>query len=172
MLLHEPIKLTTSSTVKYLIPPDQSQRRWFQVAEWLINQWLASWFHNGFVYVKILLKIEKKSPEVFLKVSLNSQETSSLFFLHKITTWDLQLYQKWYSGTGVYMWILRNFQELFYRTPPSDYFWSSTEKKNLIALDTGRNLNVHKTFRRRSGRLLNVWCTFNLRPVSAGIMIS
>ena len=29
-------------------------------------------------------------------------------------------------------------------------------------------LNVHKTFRRRPGRLLNVLCTFNLRPVSTG----
>ena len=33
---------------------------------------------------------------------------------------------------------------------------------------TGRKLNVHNTFRRRSGRLLNVLCTFNLRPVSTG----
>ena len=35
-------------------------------------------------------------------------------------------------------------------------------------VDTGRKLNVHKTFRRRPGRLLNVICTFNLRPVSTG----
>ena len=35
-------------------------------------------------------------------------------------------------------------------------------------VDTGRKLNVHKTFRRRPGRLLNVLCTFNLRPVSTG----
>ena len=35
-------------------------------------------------------------------------------------------------------------------------------------VDTGRKLNVHKTFRRRPGRLVNVLCTFNLRPVSAG----
>ena len=33
-------------------------------------------------------------------------------------------------------------------------------------VDTRRKLNVHKTFRRRPGRLLNVLCTFNLRPVS------
>ena len=32
--------------------------------------------------------------------------------------------------------------------------------------DTGRKLNVHKTFRRRPGRLLNVLYTFSLRPVS------
>ena len=35
-------------------------------------------------------------------------------------------------------------------------------------VDTGRKLNVHKMFRRRPGRLLNVLCTFNLRPVSTG----
>ena len=35
-------------------------------------------------------------------------------------------------------------------------------------VDTGRKLNLHKTFRRRPGRLLNVLCTFNLRPVSTG----
>ena len=32
-------------------------------------------------------------------------------------------------------------------------------------VDTWRKLNVHKTFRRCPGRLLNVLCTFNLRPV-------
>ena len=35
-------------------------------------------------------------------------------------------------------------------------------------LDTGRKLNVHKTFRRRPGCLVNVLCTFNLRLVSRG----
>ena len=38
----------------------------------------------------------------------------------------------------------------------------------LIPVDTGRKLNVHKTFRRHSGRILNALCTFNLRPVSTG----
>ena len=33
-------------------------------------------------------------------------------------------------------------------------------------LDAKRKLNVHKTSRRRPGRLLNVLCTFNLRAVS------
>ena len=37
-----------------------------------------------------------------------------------------------------------------------------------IPVDTGRKLNVYKTFRRRLGRLLNVLSTFNLRPVSTG----
>ena len=35
-------------------------------------------------------------------------------------------------------------------------------------IDTGRKLNVHKTIRKRPGRLLNVLCTFNLSPVSKG----
>ena len=38
----------------------------------------------------------------------------------------------------------------------------------LDPVDTGHKLNVHKTFRRRPGRLLNVLCTFNLRRVSTG----
>ena len=38
----------------------------------------------------------------------------------------------------------------------------------MAPVDTERKLNVHKTFRRRPGRLLNVLCTFNLRPVSTG----
>ena len=35
-------------------------------------------------------------------------------------------------------------------------------------VETGRKLNVHWTFRRRPGRLLNVLRTFNLPPVSTG----
>ena len=40
--------------------------------------------------------------------------------------------------------------------------------KGSFPVDTGGKLNVHKTFKRRPGRLLNVQCTFNLRPVSTG----
>ena len=34
--------------------------------------------------------------------------------------------------------------------------------------DTGCKLNVHKTFKFRHGHLWNVFCTFNLRPLSRG----
>ena len=44
----------------------------------------------------------------------------------------------------------------------------SIRSKTQDPVDKRRKLNVHKTFRRRSGRLLNVLCTFNLRPVSTG----
>ena len=38
-----------------------------------------------------------------------------------------------------------------------------------LPLDTGRKLKVDKTFRRLPGRLLNVLCTFNIRPMSIGM---
>ena len=41
-------------------------------------------------------------------------------------------------------------------------------QRRIHPVDTGRKLNVHKTVRGRPGRLLNVLCTFNLRPVSTG----
>ena len=40
--------------------------------------------------------------------------------------------------------------------------------KSICPVDKGRKLNAHKTFRRRPGRLLNVLCAFNLRPVPRG----
>ena len=43
---------------------------------------------------------------------------------------------------------------------------------HFIPVDTGRKLNVHNTFRRRPGRLLNVVCTFSSRPLSTGMGIS
>ena len=55
------------------------------------------------------------------------------------------------SNTGVFLWILR-----FLRT-------------SFIPVDAGRKLKVHKAFRRCPGRLLNVLCTFNLQPASAGM---
>ena len=41
----------------------------------------------------------------------------------------------------------------------------------VIPVDTGRELklNVHKTFRRRQGRLFKALCMFSFRPVSTGL---
>ena len=44
-----------------------------------------------------------------------------------------------------------------------------SETFSAFPIDTRRKLNVQKTFRRRPGCLLNVLCTFNLRPVSTGL---
>ena len=40
----------------------------------------------------------------------------------------------------------------------------------ITPVKTGRKLNVSKTFRRRPGHLLNILCTFSLRPVSTGTL--
>ena len=55
---------------------------------------------------------------------------------------------------------------------PATFFASflRNKKKRFSPVDTGRKLNVHKTFRRRPGRLLNVLCTFNLRPVPTTLL--
>ena len=56
----------------------------------------------------------------------------------------------------------------------SNFFKLLSAMFNFIAIalvDTGCKLNVHKRFRRRPGRLLNVSYTFNLCPVSTGAFI-
>ena len=58
---------------------------------------------------------------MFLEISQNSQENTytRVCLLIKLQAWGLQLYWKRDSGTGVFLWILRNFYEHFlYRTPP------------------------------------------------------
>ena len=63
------------------------------------------------------------------------------------------------------------FQDLF-------YYFLSGDKLGLniinccIPLRHIRKLNVHKTFRRRPGRLLNVWCKFKLRFVYRGYLLN
>ena len=61
-------------------------------------------------------------------------------------------------------------------TPNADTFYavqftvhgSLQIRFTLFPIDTGHKLNVHMTFRRRPGHLLNVLCTFNLCSVSTG----
>ena len=65
------------------------------------------------------------------------------------------------------------FQKHSHRGPPQEGCSETFSVKTIFLIrcnpvDTGRKLNVHKTFRRRPGRLLNVLCTFNLRLVSTG----
>ena len=49
--------------------------------------------------------------KVFVKISQNSQENTcvKVSFLTKSQARGLQLYLKRESGTGVFLWILRNF---------------------------------------------------------------
>ena len=54
--------------------------------------------------------------KVFLEVLQNSQENTSVrvSFSIKLQTWALQLYEKGDFGTGVFLWMLRKFQEHFF----------------------------------------------------------
>ena len=61
--------------------------------------------------------------------------------------------------------------QLFHIRISLEFKRHSINKYNNCPVDTGSKLNVHKTFRRRPGRLLNVLCTFNLRPVSTGCFL-
>ena len=45
----------------------------------------------------------------------------------------------------------------------------SAKCRYFTSVDTGHKLNVHKTFRRYPGRLLNILCTFDLYPVFMGV---
>ena len=49
--------------------------------------------------------------KVFLKILQNSRENTcaSVSFLIKLQASGLQLYEKRYPGTGVFLWILQNF---------------------------------------------------------------
>ena len=75
------------------------------------------------------------------------------------------------------------FRKIYNKTPASESLFDklqsnfrTTASEDLkfmtrFPVDTGRKLNVQKMFRRRPRRLLNVLCTFNLRPVSMGLAV-
>ena len=58
----------------------------------------------------------------------------------------------------------------FYRPCPEDKEKLNQIQRLYTIPDTGRKLNVHKTFRRRPGRLLKVLCTFIVCSVPRGIL--
>ena len=67
--------------------------------------------------------------KLFLEILQNSQKNTCarVSFLMKLQAKPATLLKK-DSGTGVFLWILQNFQEhLFYRTPPGDCFWYKQE---------------------------------------------
>ena len=93
--------------------------------------------------------------------------------LRKNWTIQTEKYQKHLQNhTGKYILLLWSCR--FWNNDPD--FWTKKDLMNTVwnaalPVDTARKLNVHKTFRRNRGRLLNVLCTFNLRPVSTGLLI-
>ena len=79
-------------------------------------------------------------------------------------------YTGYFNGLQVTLFFL--FYRIFQLLLANILKISRTEVKSQssVPVDTGRKLNVHTTFRRRPERLLNVLCTFNLRPVSTGLV--
>ena len=73
------------------------------------------------------------------------------------------IYNFWDYNITIVAFTLR--QKIEAKLPGSSW----VTKISSFSLDTGRKLNVYKTFRRRLGHLLNVLCTFSLRPVSTGL---
>ena len=84
---------------------------------------------------------------MMVELSLEASSYSTLSFM----TW--QTYEQWINKQkyfNAYLLLIRN----------------NVRMCNHHPVDTRRKLNVHKAFRRRPGRLLNVLYAFNLRPVS------
>ena len=79
---------------------------------------------------------------------MNYNVGSTIFELFQIAEGKIYIYKYWIASVD---------QESY----ESQYKYNNP-------VDTGRKLNIHKAFRRRSGRLLNILCTFNLHPVSTG----
>ena len=75
----------------------------------------------------------------------------------------------WIRNWGFWRWSTSKYITLLYT---SKY----KVQKNLLLIasnvpvDTGHKQNVHETFRKRPGRLLNILCTFSLHPVSTGVV--
>ena len=139
--------------------------------------------------VSVSQNFKLKSPNTWLcKLTADlekSQRRRALPFL----TWVLSLQsQRWLSCKFQFNWMFvrwsfnKNLKSIVlnftYRPPNGDLNDLENHFKNIISkwevtsnelvlmpspVDTARKLNVHKTSRRRPGRLLNVLCTFNLR---------
>ena len=92
-----------------------------------------------------------------------------LFIFHYISFYIITIAYQNYSNFCTRKCIKQHYVYCNYNDTSMIYINS---KITLLSVrnpvDTGRILNVHKTFIRRPGRLLKVLCTFNLRPVSTG----
>ena len=85
-----------------------------------------------------------------------------------ISFYPRELYPGCLTGFWIRLWlfeIMKVNSSCFHTILIHDLY----EKVAILPVNTGRKLKVNKTFRRRSGHLLNVLCTFNLRAVSTGL---
>ena len=80
-----------------------------QVSSFSKHEIIFKAFHWGAVVRRYSVK------KVLLKISQKPQENTYVreSFSTKLRAWGLQLYLKRDPGTGVFLWILRNFLQLF-----------------------------------------------------------
>ena len=137
-----------------------------------------------FLIMNLILKLF-----VFLKKPLYEVKESDLQLIFNTVYFDSpQLGIQWKHIVKNFWLLIQGYNQFwFFRKRSgnsfSTTFWGLSQSSEIIHRaskfcstylhpDTGRTLNVHKTFGRRPGRLLNFLCTFNLRPVSTGLLRS
>ena len=87
--------------------------------------------------------------KVFLQILQNSQESTcpKVSFLIKLQVLGLQLHLKRDSGTGVFLWILRNFKErLSLQNTTSGCFWAIHVTVIIFTILSFHNLVVKRMF--------------------------
>ena len=90
---------------------------------------------------------------------------NSLKFKRKSLKQEKKLHHRLLAGSKLRLWVLiKQFVNIYFMI--NNYItMSAIFIDETLPLDSRRKLNIHKTFRRRPGRLLNVLYTLNLRPV-------
>ena len=109
------------------------------------------------------MKIVHKSCHQIIYISLFAFSNQGMAKIKICEVWDLE-------GEEVWAVVNRNSVRLIgTRTTYIILQCITTLTLKYFHVYTEGKLNVHKTFRRCPRRLLNVLCTFNLRPVSTGL---
>ena len=130
----------------------------------VMNNFYWSWLrHIPSFKFKTFLLFKKQLYVVYLPTfHFSTQDLSKRFLLKALIKDEISNKKLIFS---ICIFLTEIYIIEFLRVYKTDMKWV---KRSSCSLVTGRKLNVHKTFRRRPGRLLNVLCTFNLRPASTG----
>ena len=80
----------------------------------------------------------------------------------------MEIFLKYYLAKNPLYYFFHLFNTPYKTQDVNSTYIRRGSKTFMYPVGIGRKLNVRKTFRTRLGRLLNVLCTFSLRPVSTG----
>ena len=131
-----------------------------QVFDWVLNTSLMFW----------ILNYEQKSFVVCCAILYHFYHLKNVKNTHGgvLRLVKLQASACNFTKSSTLPWVFFTFFKLFerYQIAQSTTIYEITFCDHNHPVDTGHKLNVHKTFRKRPGSLLNILCTFSLRPVS------